>query len=898
MGSFRWENVEQFVGLTHILSLRNGGQIWPKVEKDDGDTDVEEDGDSDRTAMLTNGEDELKRRLLDRLAEAMSCDKGGKDVTCVALQQVAEDRIVLLVARNDAFKGVHRKFCSTLEKLLIGIASAVEHAESKKLKDALWQELLLYSKHRLDHYVNNLQENLGEFKEVNQSPESIPFDNEATKFCDDADIGHYSEATHDAYMKFAKSKINELDDILRSGDRLTRRRLLAEKTYPMRHMSSVEIFINSCPKASLAHKLIVNIRFLGRLRSCYSTILEAAKNIAGFCNTSILLVSNPRPRISPSPLPSLADVLKYVGLSLDRDSVRKFINPKLTVETTEKEFGKCQRNHRGKPLHTHVEAQLILHLAKTITIERRTSEIFPYIGCSKLSCFLCYIFLQSFHSGSAPFRTRGCHGHLYTQWSIPDTNGLQEGMDMEFDLALKNMRNLVAREVVKPIQSYIGQVAESSAAMTVSHLSRSSYGQWYHNKEITAQTNFDFYRRFLDAGPHKEGLHEAERDKQSRSRDIPPAKASKTCGKCNNCHRETSRKCRKCGRLWFCSEKCEDDNNNPDHLFMCAIGRPLDTADYLYRACWDNEFPEDEETLEDFGFSNFPSAYDQSKLLGLYIGLLLHMKVSHRELRRWQQEGTLTANIKSKYEEIPAGYRGGYYPWFLENLQVFQGENGARDIFEAALPYLDPEDDPRNLEPQAKRLSFLLYGMLLNGYHPNPTQTEEVIQTLYFTFGFCTGCGSQGEQELPRLYRTLISRCSFKEFWTAYESNSLISLFDAYRLSAERKRINHLDTFLNRNSCEAPTVWRLRTFTQSTNTYPPHYLAVDYGFFNCDTVEERSALKNVYKDLLECPRADPMELHAACIKGKLYDFAKEYLPRLEQRFVRLMKNPYPLPIID
>ncbi|KAL4071164.1 hypothetical protein V8B97DRAFT_1871444, partial [Scleroderma yunnanense] len=46
-------------------------------------------------------------------------------------------------------------------------------------------------------------------------------------------------------------------------------------------------------------------------------------------------------------------------------------------------------------------------------------------------------------------------------------------------------------------------------------------------------------------------------------------------------------------------------------------------------------------------------------------------------------------------------------------------------------------------------------------------------------------------------------------------------------------------------------------------------VSVDYGLSNCNTVEEKFALKNLYKDLLRSPQVDSMELHAACGKGKL-----------------------------
>lgn len=369
--------------------------------------------------------------------------------------------------------------------------------------------------------------------------------------------------------------------------------------------------------------------------------------------------------------------------------------------------------------------------------------------------------------------------------------------------------------------------------------------------------------------------------------------------KCAYCRCETSRKCSKCGGPWVCSKSCEIAWGYYEHNFNCALGRPLDSADYLLRACWRDNMPDDEDTTEDFRFVKFASAYDQVKLLGLYIGLTRTMGVGSRELHQWQTGGTLAKEIISKFEARPQHCRGVYYPWFLENLHVFNSDSPP-DVLGIARPYLEPEDrskDPRELTPEAKSKSFLLYSMLLNGYHPSPSLSDQISPDLYFQFGFVTGRGYVGEQVLPTLYRELISKCSFKEFWLAYQSNSLISLMDANGLKSERKRVQHLEAFLKiKPNTWCPTVWHLRLFTHSSDVDPPRYITVDYGFSNCNTVEEKFALKNVYKDLLHSPQVDPMELHTACISGKLYEFARQYNPNLKQRFRRLMHTPYPLPV--
>ena len=60
---------------------------------------------------------------------------------------------------------------------------------------------------------------------------------------------------------------------------------------------------------------------------------------------------------------------------------------------------------------------------------------------------------------------------------------------------------------------------------------------------------------------------------------------------------------------------------------IAALGRPLDSMDYLLHGCWRDALPDNEDTVEDFRFIKFTSVYDQLKLLGVYIGLIRSMYV-------------------------------------------------------------------------------------------------------------------------------------------------------------------------------------------------------------------------------------------------------------------------------
>lgn len=93
-----------------------------------------------------------------------------------------------------------------------------------------------------------------------------------------------------------------------------------------------------------------------------------------------------------------------------------------------------------------------------------------------------------------------------------------------------------------------------------------------------------------------------------------------------------------------------------------------------------------------------------------------------------------------------------------------------------------------------------------------------------------------------------------------------------------------------------PSVWRLKQFVAIGDPaeHPPiAALQWDYGFGNCQTFEEVCILMEIYKRLLQHRDVDPLELHKACLAGKLFAFAQKY-HKMEEDHRRLMKNGYRL----
>lgn len=123
---FKWDSPglskAEFLALTSLLSMRNGGQLEPLDNFDtshDHSTDESEDevasqytDDTTRPRQFTaSSKDNLRRRFLDRFAEVLSKKKDARHVACAVMQE-QEDRVRIWVARNEGFDHSDSEFLS------------------------------------------------------------------------------------------------------------------------------------------------------------------------------------------------------------------------------------------------------------------------------------------------------------------------------------------------------------------------------------------------------------------------------------------------------------------------------------------------------------------------------------------------------------------------------------------------------------------------------------------------------------------------------------------------------------------------------------------------------------------------------------------------------------------
>ncbi|KAF9499278.1 hypothetical protein BDN71DRAFT_1503317 [Pleurotus eryngii] len=170
------------------------------------------------------------------------------------------------------------------------------------------------------------------------------------------------------------------------------------------------------------------------------------------------------------------------------------------------------------------------------------------------------------------------------------------------------------------------------------------------------------------------------------------------------------------------------------------------------------------------------------------------------------------------------------------------------------------------------------------------------------TFGLCACTCEEEESILGRRWQDLLSKSTFNELCQAYDSGSILSLFRTKKILVPTPTI---EEFL-KGSNSLYSVWKLKQFVLGTDDSvlrTPRSVWVDYGFINCASDTERLHLKSIYKSVFQStkyPNMDPLELHQACISGKLFDFVGQFYTFKEKRrnqYTRLFENPYPLPVL-
>lgn len=438
--------------------------------------------------------------------------------------------------------------------------------------------------------------------------------------------------------------------------------------------------------------------------------------------------------------------------------------------------------------------------------------------------------------------------------------------------------------------------------------------------------------------------HEENSRVQTRHETVAE-NTSKLCAGC--CDKVTSRRCSHCGGALFCSQACEL-KMCLSHLLKCNM-RQVTSADYLFEDVLADEPFTDPQLRQDYWFDRCETKFEESHLRGVFAGLVHYHpnRITREELHQWRSDPGgnpyLVAKIVNKFEELSDNNRGRYFPWFLRHRAIFELPDGHHAIPRAPSPttealnieararqYLAPEDqhkDFKEFTPFAKRHCFGFYAMAVNHSRPPPLNREHCR---WFDFGFVVCHDQHEEEELGSMYDEMLCgsmyheeyaqsigsstmgkwarkrdpTCSFDEFWKAWESGVLTTIFKKHWPDSRTENtatctwlgpdlITRLYAFLEAET-PRPSIWSLLHFLAmedvSVEFAAPGIAqaARDYGFSEQLDARTTLELRLFYGLLLK--KAEPLTVHRERMEGNMVQFAEGHVETITPGVMKLLQG--------
>ena len=293
-----------------------------------------------------------------------------------------------------------------------------------------------------------------------------------------------------------------------------------------------------------------------------------------------------------------------------------------------------------------------------------------------------------------------------------------------------------------------------------------------------------------------------------------------------------------------------------------------------------------------YGFMSFLNGKDRSRLFKLYRRLVMEWNIDEEELRAAVMQNRLKEMLTFRCRQIEDVDMLSDKEW-LESQERF-GVNGKSKglitVLEAAQEELLTPNERKlpiaEIQPPEKRSALLFYIQIRNGFKPDVSEDNWIL------LGFCTAPNAISEDRLGSAYEALVGRCAFDEFVSSMIDSSIVELFRKYGLADRILRMRNFKEFMVMVKKWHHSVWELKRFTRMNGSDPFRAVVVDYGFMNCKEARQRMQLRSIYQEYFESG-GDEMELHEACIAGKLASFLQSVFGRLlvpPESF----SNPYPL----
>lgn len=291
--------------------------------------------------------------------------------------------------------------------------------------DLVWAKLVQYCKQRLDVYASRIS--------------SLAQVDLTAAFTDCSDELALARKLHVLSAKYRSS--GSLDILQR----------MISIACVLRHEPAPE------PVSAHGKRARTSISFLGRLRSAYENFKETAiKFRNSFVKLNIVCRRAPEAMFLPR-----GQLERHV-----EDLARKTAFPKPDKQKLLRIWGK------GTDLLVpcHAEVQLLMHFECALPLDVDT---FPYLGCSKKSCWLCHQLLSLYTARRSTqrgyYQTRCCHGRVYPLWRIalPGTLPVDPIVQFYLSSTLQAIQESIHDRLQATPRVRPAAVAESSANLTV-----------------------------------------------------------------------------------------------------------------------------------------------------------------------------------------------------------------------------------------------------------------------------------------------------------------------------------------------------------------------------------------------------------------------------------------------
>lgn len=205
-----------------------------------------------------------------------------------------------------------------------------------------------------------------------------------------------------------------------------------------------------------SRRLRNSVLFLGRLRSAYEIFKRTALEFPEFKSLTIHCLPPP------------------TGEWLTRSEISRRVQ-ELAKDERIQQLNKCQLDSAwGAAARIltpcHAEVQLLLHFECSVPSDAKP---FPYIGCSRKSCWLCYQPLTNYkdkrNKTKGVYQTRGSHRKIYPLWCVKLGSSSLPSPRVQFNLsvALLVIQMMMQQLLRNAPHTQRPKEAESSANLTI-----------------------------------------------------------------------------------------------------------------------------------------------------------------------------------------------------------------------------------------------------------------------------------------------------------------------------------------------------------------------------------------------------------------------------------------------